>query len=172
MPVPASIDRRVLRTYLADHLTGATAGRARAQKMKQWYGDTEIGPELARVADEIDEEHRHLASVIDRLGLRQPFVLRAVARAGEAVGRLKTNGRGLMRSPMTPLLEIELLRGAVNAKQGLWETLAGYAAELGLDASEYRRRADAVDRQVDVLERLHAQVRGDALRPGDGIHEG
>lgn len=25
MPVPSSIDRRVLRTYLADHLTGATA---------------------------------------------------------------------------------------------------------------------------------------------------
>ena len=68
-------------------------------------------------------------------------VLRAVARAGEAAGRLKTNGRGLMRSPMTPLLEIELLRGAV-------------------------------DRQVEVLERLHARVRGEALRPGDGIHEG
>ena len=44
-----------------------------------------------------------------------------------------------MRSPMTPLLEIELLRGAVNAKQGLWQTLADC---------------------------------GEALRPGDGIHEG
>ena len=66
-------------------------------------------------------------------------VLRAVARAGDAAGRLKTNGRGLMRSPMTPLLEIELLRGAVNAKQGLWQTLADC---------------------------------GEALRPGDGIHEG
>lgn len=171
MSVPPTIDRAVLRTYLADHLTGATAGRGRALKMSEWYADTPIGPELQRVAREIDEEYRHLEGLIDRLGLRQPVVLRGLARVGEVAGRLKTNGRGLMRSPMTPLLEVELLRGAVSAKQGLWETLAGHADELGLDADDLRRRAEQAATQRETLERLHAHVRPDALRPGDGIHE-
>lgn len=164
--VPATVDRRILQTYLSDHLTGAAAGRARARKMSEWYADREIGPALAEFARELDEEHRHLGELIDALDLRRGLPLQALARVGELLGRAKTNGRVLTGSPMTPLLEIELLRAAVNGKQGLWQVLAEYSDELGLDAADYVRLAAAADRQQETLERLHAEVRPEALRPG------
>lgn len=166
MPVPPTIDRGVLRTYLADHLTGATAGLGRATRMAEVYADSEIGPELRRLADEIQEEHDHVESLIDRLDLRQPRVLRLAAKAAEVVARLKPGGRGPYPSPMTPMLEVELLRGAVNAKVGMWEALAHYADELGLDRADYERRTAAVDQQVATLQTLHTQLVPDALRPG------
>jgi hypothetical protein len=163
--VPPTVDRRMLQTYLSDHLTGAAGGRARALKMSEWYADREIGPELAEVARQIDEEHGHLGELIDALDLRRGLPLQVLARVGELVGRAKTNGRVLTRSPMTPLLELELLRAAVNGKQGLWQVLAEYADELGLDAADYLRRAADAERQAETLERLHGEIRPDALRP-------
>ena len=145
--IPATIDRRILQTYLGDHLTGAAGGRARARKMSEWYADREIGPALADFARELDEEHRHLSELIDALDLRRGLPLQALARVGELLGRAKTNGRVLTGSPMTPLLELELLRAAVNGKQGLWEVLAEYSDELGLDAADYVRLAAQADRQ-------------------------
>ena len=168
MTIPETIDRTLLRTYLADHLTGATGVRARALKMAQWYASDDIGPELARVAAELDAEQEQLKELIDRLGLAQPLPKQVLARVGEFAGRLKVNGRLLTGSPMTPLLELELLRGAVNGKQGLWETLVVYAPELGLDPQRYRDLAEQARAQERTLEVLHGRVRSDALRPGSG----
>lgn len=169
MSIPDTIDRSVLQSYLGDHVTGAAGGRARALKMAEWYADTPIGSRLRELADQIDEDQTHLEQLIERLGLQQRRPLRLVARAGEVVGRLKPNGRGPFASPVTPLLEIELLRGAVSAKQGLWETLAHYAPELGLDAAEYRERSRAAEEQRAVLTQMHDDLRDTALRPGQGI---
>ncbi|WP_232549557.1 hypothetical protein [Propioniciclava soli] len=166
MPVPDSIDRFVLQRYLSDHLTGATAGLGRFQRMAKAYGDSEIGAEITQLAEEIQEDHDHAQQLIGRLGLNQPRIMRALAGAAEVVGRLKPNGRGPFASPMTPLLELELLRGAVNAKQGLWETLEHYADELGLDPAEYRRRVHNAEDQFSRLKELHARLVPDALRPG------
>lgn len=154
----------MLQSYLADHLVGAEGGRARIRRMSETYADTEIGPGLARVAAEIDDDHAHLERLVGRLGLRQPVPLRLVARAGELLGRLKPNGRILTATPTTPLLEIELMRSAVNGKQGLWQTLAAYSAELGLDEEEYTARTATAESQSEVLEALHARVRPQAFR--------
>lgn len=163
--VPSSVDRHVLQSYLDDHLAGASAGRARARRMSEWYADLRIGPALEVVADQIDEEHAHLADLIDVLGLRPGLPLRVVARIGEAAGRLKPNGRGPFASPVTPMLELELLRSAVNGKQGLWQVLAEYADDLGLERHAYLRRVRMAEEQEETLERLHAELRPTALRP-------
>ena len=168
MTLPETIDRRLLQTYLSDHLTGATGVRARALKMADWYASSDIGPELARVAAELDAEQEHLKDLIDRLGLTQAVPKQLIARVGELAGRLKANGRAITGSPMSPLLELELLRGAVNGKQGLWETLVVYAPELGLDPQRYRDLAEHARAQARILEELHGRVRPDALRPGSG----
>lgn len=169
MTIPSTIDRTLLQTYLSDHLTGATAGRARSRKMAQWYASSPLSPDLTRVAAEIDEEHGRLAALIDDLGLTQPLPKVLLARIGEAVGRLKPNGRLVSGSPMTPLLELELLRSAVNGKQGLWETLVEYSEELGLDPHEFAELARRAGEQSTVLQALHAEIRSQALRPGDGL---
>ncbi|MDO5501994.1 MAG: hypothetical protein Q4G67_02360 [Actinomycetia bacterium] len=169
MAIPQSIDRTLLQTYLADHLTGASAGRARVTKMSEWYADSSLGPDLTRIAEQIEEEYHRLEDLIDELGLRQSYPKMALARLGELAGRLKANGRVFTGSPMTPLLELELMRSAVNGKQGLWEALAEYADELGLDAEELESLAERAGEQSEILTRLHAEVRGDALRPGAGL---
>ena len=166
MEIPSTIDRTLLQPYLSDHLTGATGGRNRIRDMAKRYAGSDVGPDLARVAEEITEEHEHLEDLIDRLGLGQPLPKKVLAALAELAGRFKPNGRLLNGSPMTPLLEIELMRSAVNGKQGLWETLAVYAKELGLDAALYRRLAKRAGQQSRTLETLHASVRKDGLRPG------
>lgn len=165
MAVPPTIDRKLLQTYLADHATGAAAARARLHKMTQWYADMPIGPDLTRIAHQLDDEHDHLTDLVDRLGLRQPLAKRTLARAGELGGRLKLNGRVVTGSPMSPLLELELLRSGVIGKLGLWQTLADYSGELGLDPHTYRAYADQAQEQLQVLEDLHAGIRPSALRP-------
>lgn len=170
MSIPKSIDKAVLRSYLHDHLAGATAGVSRAQKMADWYGDTPIGARLKQVAGDLVGDRDELKRLIDQVGLPQPTLMKALGKAGEVAGRVKTNGRGLLRSPVTPLLELELLRGAVNAKQGLWQTMAAYAGELGLDAEKYAGLAKDADAQHATLAELHAEVVDTALRPDDGIH--
>ena len=167
MAIPETIDRTLLQTYLGDHITGATGGRNRIRDMAKRYADSDLGADLARVAEEISDEHEHLADLIDRLGLGQPLPKKALAALAELAGRLKANGRILTGSPMTPLLEIELMRSAVNGKQGLWETLVVYSKELGLDAAFYRRLAKQAGQQSRTLEALHALVRKDGLRPGE-----
>lgn len=167
MTIPSTIDRTLLQTYLGDHLTGATGGRNRMKNMAERFAGSELGADLARLAEELSEEHEHLEDLIDRLGLGQPLPKKALAALAELAGRLKANGRILTGSPMTPLLEIELMRSAVNGKQGLWETLAVYAGELNLDAGVYRRLAKQAGQQSRTLESLHALVREDGLRPGE-----
>lgn len=166
MALPATIDRTLLHTYLSDHATGAAGARARIHKMAKWYAESPIGPDLARIARQLDDEYDHLTGLIDTFGFRQPVAKRATARAGEFVGRLKANGRVLGGSPMTPLLELELLTSGVNGKHGLWQTLHDYAGELGLDAQVYADYARDAQEQSRTLNDLHAQIRPEALRPG------
>jgi hypothetical protein len=45
-------------------------------------------------------------------------------RIAERVGRLKSNGRIVRRSPLSSLLELEMLRLAVEGKAACWRTLA------------------------------------------------
>src|SRR5699024_6430162 len=107
-----------LELYLNDHLTGATAGRARIRHMVQEYADLPIHDALRELADDLEEEHERLTRVITELGLTVKRYRQVPAAIGERLGRLKLNNRLFGRSPMSPLLEVELLRGAVNANSG------------------------------------------------------
>ncbi|MER6984016.1 hypothetical protein ABT317_45500, partial [Streptomyces carpinensis] len=71
-------------------------------------------------------------------------------RLGERAGRLKSNGSLLRRSPLSSLLELELLQIGVQGKMCAWETLRALA--------DHDRRLDP--RQLDeLLERARQQLR-------------
>lgn len=163
--VPADLERDILGLYLSDHLTGATAGVDRLHRMAKAYAKTDLGPDLARIAREIKEERAFLKDLISTLEMRRRPYRQAAAWLAEKVGRLKTNGRPL-GSPMTPLLEIELMRGAIMGKLGGWETLAELAPDLGLPQQIFIDLADRSRAQVDTLSRLHAHVAPEAFRAG------
>ncbi len=76
------------------------------------------------VAREIEEDVGTLDDIVTRLGCRpRPWKIVAV-RAIELIGRLKPNGQLRGYSPLSRLIELELLIAGILAKESLWQTLA------------------------------------------------
>lgn len=161
-----AVNAPLLELYLNDHLAGATAGRSRAHRMASAHADLEMGPELKSFADELDAEHHRVRELLSELGLSRRVSRQVLARVAEEMGRLKMNGHWLRRSPMTPVLELELMRGAVNAKVGMWELLATLSEDLGLDRQEFVHLGERVDVQSALLARLHEEIAGPAFERG------
>ena len=161
--VPDHIDTSLLSLYLSDHLAGATAGKSRAKQMATRYGTTRIGPELAEISSQIDGEHAFLSDLVDALGLHERKYRQVLGGLAERVGRLKMNQRIAKTSPMSPLLELELLRSAVIGKRSGWQVLATYADDLGLPEQLFTDLAQRAEKQAHTLEHLHERVRTQAL---------
>lgn len=163
------LDRKLLGIYLSDHLTGATGGASRIERMARTYADTELGPELARLATEIGAARRELAGLIDRLGLPSKPHRQAAAWAAEHLGRLKLNGRLLSRSPLSVVLELEVMRSAVAGQLGLWQAMVDLAPDLGLAREPFQELAERSRDFQSRLERLHEQARRTAFRAGEEV---
>lgn len=151
--------RRELGIYLNDHLAGATAGTQLARRLAASVSEPEVREPLRKLAAEVAEDRAALLEIMQTLGFR---VQRYKARAGwiaERVGRLKSNGRVVRRSPLSSLLELEMLRLAVEGKAAGWRTLrelTDLTDEIdpaGLDALLSR-----AGRQAETLERLRVQA--------------
>ncbi len=162
--VPEEVTSDLLNLYLSDHLTGATAGANRIQRMADDFVDTPVFAQLSELANEIRAERTFLRNLIHDLGLKQMPYRQAVAWAGERVGRLKGNGRIVSRSPMTMLLETELMRGAILGKMGGWQTLREHAEQLNLDPEVFDRLVEASEKQISALDEVHKYARTRALR--------
>ncbi len=124
--------RRLLRTYLRDHDSGALAGARRFGSAAQGHRDPQARAELTALHAEVEQDRRSLASVMRRLEVTPDPLKRLVTAAGEQLGRLKPNGFLAQRSPLTDVVEIEALTMAVTGKQRLWETLAALGPEITL----------------------------------------
>ncbi|WP_445154893.1 hypothetical protein ACTWLI_01105 [Arthrobacter sp. Hor0625] len=167
--IPESIDEKLLGLYLSDHLTGSTAGLGRIERMARDFTDTPVHADIASVADEIRRERELLLGLIKDLGIRQRPHRQAAAWLAEHAGRLKLNGRLVNRSPMTLVLETELMRGAILAKIGGWQTLEKLAPELGLDAATFTRLAADGRAQIEALDRVHEHARNNAFHKNRDI---
>lgn len=170
--IPASMDRELFGLYLADHFTGATAGLERLELMVRTHRDTPLHAELAEMAEQLRAERELYRDLLHALGVPRRRYRQAAAWVGERVGRLKLNGRLLERSPMTAVLEAELMRSAVLGKIGGWQTLQEHAAELRLDPAQFAELIDAARAQIDVLDRFHAYARERAFRRDRTVHDG
>lgn len=154
-------DRALLQIYLEDHLTGATGIVQRLTMMRDSYQDLPVAAELTQLLQEITEDRQTLVEVIGSLGLRPNPAKPLLARGGELVGRLKLNGRLRQRSPLTPLLELEVVQAGINGKSGLWRSLTVHADALGLDPEQFRGLEERARRQQgDVVAAHRRLVRG------------
>ncbi|QGU04252.1 NAD-dependent epimerase/dehydratase family protein [Corynebacterium comes] len=162
--LPENLTKDLMGLYLSDHLTGATAGVNRIERMAADFIDTPVYADLASLADEIRADRELLRNIVEDLGFPRKPYRQAAAWAAERVGRLKLNGRIIERSPMTLLLEAELMRSAVAGKLGGWQTLREHAPELGLDREVFDRLIEATHRQLSTLDGVHEYARQRALR--------
>jgi len=162
--IPESIDGMLLGLYLSDHLTGSTAGVSRIERMAKAYSDTPVSSELDYVCAAIQRERELLKKLIHDLGVARRPHRQAAAWLLERVGRLKLNGRLFGRSPMTMVLEAELMRSAILGKLGCWQVLEELAPDLGLDAATFAALGRDAQAQIEALSRVHEHARRNAFR--------
>lgn len=137
-------DRR-LGIYLADHRAAADAGLARAKRFMAANADGFLGDAALEVAGEIEDDVGTLDDIVARLGCRPSRWKIVAARAIELIGRLKPNGQLRGYSPLSRLIELELLIAGILAKESLWQTLAIVQQQRsplsGFDFDALERRA-------------------------------
>jgi hypothetical protein len=152
----ASIKRSAqdpLGIYLNDHLAGATAGLELARRVAGARQVPATGPELQRFADELAEDRAALLRIMGTLGVPVRSYKVWAAWAGEKAGRLKPNGHLTARSPLSSLVELEMLRLGVEGKAAGWRTVRVLADRDGrLDAGELDELLSRARRQADFLE--------------------
>lgn len=161
-----TIEPRLLSVYLNDHVTGATAGLQRVQRMVDAYDRPSLAAALRRFEREFTEERQWLVRTSVSLGVTRNRPKALLASVAEKVGRLKLNGRAVDQSPLSPLLELEILRGAVLGKLSGWQTLEAHADGLRLSAEQVEHlrhlQRQAVD-QKDTISELLEEVRPGAF---------
>lgn len=162
------VDRHLLGSYLSDHLTGSTGGLSRIQDMARRYEQAPFGADLARVAQEVAREKQTISDIIGALELGRNRVFEMVALVAERLGSLKPNGRLVRASPMTPVLELELMQAAVNGKRAGWETLEMYADDLHLPGEVFATLARQSQEQEATLHRAHLTAARRAFRRNGG----
>jgi hypothetical protein len=155
----------LLGIYLNDHLAGATAGAERARHMVRSYRGTALAAAMGPIAAEIAEDRAGLIGIMKRLDIPLRHYKVYAGRVAERAGRLKSNGRLVRRSPLSPLLELETLRLGVEGKAALWETLRELAdTEERLDPHLLDELRERATRQLDRLEEMRRQQVGAAFR--------
>lgn len=153
---PAHAD--LLAVYLRDHLTGATGGLELAERAARTRRGTPAGAELARITREIGEDRETYRELMSDLGVEvgRPKVL--LAWVGEKVSRLKTNGRFVRHSPLSDLVELEMLYLGVCGKEAGWQTLRIVAEQdERLDVARLDPLVARAREQLETLERLRRE---------------
>lgn len=156
---------RLLAIYLNDHLAGAALGVELARRLRSSNrGDPEFGEPLARICAEIEADRETLTQLTERLGIKQDAIKPALARVAERLGRLKPNGQMRGYSPLSRVLELEILSSGIGGKMQLWNALEQSFGD-SLDGFDFHSLAERADRQGQDVEDLHLAAAKRAL-PG------
>jgi hypothetical protein len=148
-------DMSLLGIYLNDHLAGATAGTARIRYLVRSCRGTALADTLAPVAAEIAEDRASLLHIMRRLDVPVRRYKVYAGRAAEQMGRLKSNGSLVRRSPLSTLWELEAMGLGVEGKTAGWQTLRDLAAtDARLDARQLDDLVERARRQRATLEEL------------------
>jgi hypothetical protein len=154
----------LLSIYLNDHRAGAVGGRELARRMAASNQGTELGAVISELLAEIEEDFGTLEEIMSSLDARKDRLKPVAAWAGEKLGRMKPNGRLTSYSPLSRLLELEMLSLGVEGKRALWRSLQQASSHerrlAGFDFTALEARAS---RQRDRLEKHRLQAAAQAL---------
>jgi hypothetical protein len=152
------MDAQLLGIYLNDHLAAATAGVELVNRAVAQH-DGDRGKELTRLAEEIAEDREALRELMRRLEISEDPVKTAAGWLGEKVGRLKPNAHLLSRSPLSDVLELEMLRAGTAARIAGFQVLrAVMVHDQRVSAEELERLLDRAQDHADRLSKLHLQL--------------
>src|SRR5829696_4423285 len=154
----ASDRRRYLSTYVQDHRAGAEAGVRLARRCRDHAPDPTTADELSRLVDEIDADRVSLAAIMGGLDIAPSALKNVASTTAERVGRLKLNGRLVRPSPLSVVVELEGLIGAVSVKRELWSTLTVLATDAETSDGRLANLLARADDQRGRLQAIHDRV--------------
>ena len=135
---------RALAIYLKDHHAAGSAGaRLAARIAESASAEDEARADLARVAQEVQEDLHTLERVMLAEKVRPNAAKDTLAKGLELLGRFKPNGRITGRAPLSDVIELETLLVGITGKAALWKSLAEGGTKASVDLDELLGRADA-----------------------------
>jgi hypothetical protein len=161
------IERRLLAIYLHDHIAGATGGVELARRVRASNRDTKWSGALEGVCAEIETDRTTLEHVMEQLGVKRNSAKVAGAWAAEKLGRLKLNGRLTGYSPLSRLIELEMLHIGITGKIQLWQALR---ETLGPELTQFDLPGliERAESQRATVERLRLDAAAEALTDESG----
>jgi hypothetical protein len=156
------IERRLLAIYLNDHLAGATGGVELARRARSSNRGTKWGEALEGICAEIETDRATLERVMQQLAIKRNATKIAGAWTAEKFGRLKLNGRLMGYSPLSRLLELEMLHIGITGKLELWEALQRTQSSK-LSQFDLPGLIERAESQREAVERLRIDAAGEAL---------
>jgi hypothetical protein len=160
-------NQELLGIYLNDHLGASTAG---VELIRRAAGnhDGERGAELLRLAEEIAEDREALRDLMKRLDIAESTVKKAAGWLGEKAGRLAPNGHVVSRSPLSDVLEIEMMRAGTAARTCGLQVLRAVAVEdPRIGREELETLIERADDQAERLYKIHIQLAQENLAEQD-----
>jgi hypothetical protein len=155
---------KLLGIYLNDHLAGAVGGAELAQRLATADRHRQTGRVLEQLASEIVEDRIALLDIMATLRLPIRRYKTWAAWTVEKIARLKLNGHLLTRSPLSRVIELEVLRLGVEGKAACWRTLRALARwDRRLDTAQLDELIHRARRQIDQLEQLRVQATVEAF---------
>jgi hypothetical protein len=135
---------RALAIYLKDHHAAGSAGvRLAARLAENVSPEVEARDELARVAQEVQEDLHTLERVMLAEKVRPNPTKDTLAKGLELLGRFKLNGQLTGRAPLSDVVELETLLIGITGKAALWKSLSEGGTRAKVDLDELLGRADA-----------------------------
>lgn len=150
---------QLLGIYLNDHLAGSTAGVQLVRRLARSMRGTPLGEPLSGLADEIGADREELLAIMDELEVPIRRYKLYTAAAAELAGRLKFNGHLLTRSPLSVVVELEMLRLGIEGKASGWRTLRTVGAARGRpDVGRVDRLIERATEQAALVETLRVRA--------------
>jgi hypothetical protein len=155
----------LLAIYLNDHLAGATLGVELARRLRASNRDDDaLAEPLIDVCAEVEADRETLRRLMRQLGVRRDPLKPAAAWLAEKLGRLKLNGRLTGYSPLSRLVELEMLSIGIAGKMQLWEVLERTLGE-SVPGFDFYRLAERAAGQRERARELHSIAAARALPP-------
>jgi len=151
-----------LEIYLNDHLGGATGGVELAQRLAENNEDTPFADFLRELAVGIVQDRDELQRLMDELGVKQDKVKAAGAFVLEKLARMKANGQLTGYSPLSRMLEMEMLHVGITGKLELWSALREVFGSR-LKTFDLERLIERAETQRTELEQRRLQAAREAL---------
>lgn len=147
------MEKDALRTYLNDHLAGATLGCDHARQIEDRNAGTPLGDVMAKLAADIEEDRDKLQQLMERLDVPKNPVKQATAWLAEKAGRVKFSGASAGDQNLGNFLALETLSLGVEGKRSLWVALQQVEGIYPqLETTELETLIDRAESQRKTLE--------------------